>query len=51
MRTKPGVSDYLLHEVLLRQDEKVQDFLLRTSIVDRLTPELAMVLSEDPAAA
>ena len=45
-----GVSDYLLHEVLLRQDEKVQDFLLRTSIVDRLTPELATVLSEDPAA-
>ena len=46
-----GVSDYLLHEVLLRQDEKVQDFLLRTSVVDRLTPDLAMVLSEDPAAA
>ena len=45
-----GVSDYLLHEVLLRQDEKVQDFLLRTSVVDRLTPELATVLSEDPAA-
>jgi LuxR family maltose regulon positive regulatory protein len=45
-----GVSDYLIHEVLLRQDAKVQDFLLRTSVVDRLTPDLATLLSDDPAA-
>lgn len=44
------LTDYLVHEVLLRQDKEVQDFLLRTSIADRLTPELAMVLSEDPDA-
>jgi len=42
-----AVSDYLLREVLVRQKERVQDFLMRTSIVDYVTPELAVTLSGD----
>lgn len=45
--TQATVADYLLGEVLMRQDQGVQEFLLRTSIVDRLTPELAQELSGD----
>src|SRR3954467_15548684 len=41
-----AVSDYLLREVLARQNERVQDFLMHTSIVDYVTPELAMTLSD-----
>ena len=42
-----AVSDYLLREVLARQNERVQDFLMHTSIVDYVTPELAVALSGD----
>ena len=34
------VHDYLLEEVLQRQPADVQDFLLRTSVLDRLCPAL-----------
>lgn len=34
------VSEYLLDEVIERQEEEVRDFLLQTSILDQLTPEL-----------
>jgi len=42
-----AVSDYLLQEVLARQNARVQDFLMHTSIVDYVTPELAVALSGD----
>ena len=42
-----AVSEYLLTEVLERQDEAVQRFLQRTSIVDELTPDLAIALCDD----
>ena len=45
--TEAAVAGYLLEEVLDRQDVSTQDFLLRTSVVDRLTPGLAAVLSDD----
>jgi LuxR family maltose regulon positive regulatory protein len=44
-RTERAVSDYLLHEVLSRQSEDVRDFLLRTSICDRLCGPLADALT------
>jgi LuxR family maltose regulon positive regulatory protein len=46
-----AISDYLLRELLMRQGQDVQDFLLRTSVVERFTPELATVLTDDPDAA
>jgi LuxR family transcriptional regulator, maltose regulon positive regulatory protein len=45
--TEAVVADYLLEEVLDRQDPGAQSFLLRTSVAERLTPELAGVLSGD----
>ena len=45
-----AVSDYLLREVLARQNQRVQDFLMHTSIVDYVTPELAATLSDYPDA-
>ncbi len=39
--TEEVVADYLVEELLARQDERTQSFLLRTSITDHLTPELA----------
>ena len=39
------VADYLLAEVLERQPEQVQRFLLRTSILDRVNGELADLLT------
>lgn len=43
------VLDYLMEEVLQRQDEAVQSFLLRTSILDRLSGPLCdSVLEEWP---
>src|SRR3954451_7313742 len=39
------VGDYLLAEVLDRQSPRVRGFLLRTSIVERICPELADVLT------
>ncbi len=48
--TEAAVADYLLEEVLDQQEPGTQDFLLRTSIVERLTPGLAAVLADDPRA-
>lgn len=48
--TQVAVSDYLLTEVLDRQDDAAQQFLLRTSVVDRVTPDLAVTLTGDPRA-
>ncbi len=45
--TEAVVADYLLEEVLDRQDPGAQSFLLRTSVAERLTPELAAVLAGD----
>jgi LuxR family maltose regulon positive regulatory protein len=42
------VLDYLLAEVLQRQPEAVQTFLLRTSILDHLTGALCDALLRDP---
>jgi LuxR family maltose regulon positive regulatory protein len=42
------VVDYLLKELLSRQDEGAQQFLLRTSVAERLTPSLAQALTHDP---
>jgi LuxR family maltose regulon positive regulatory protein len=43
-----AVSDYLLAEVLEREPAHVRRFLLRTSVAERLTPELAVLLADDP---
>lgn len=43
--TEAAVAEYLLEEVLDRQDADVQQFLLRTSVVERLTPDLAALLT------
>jgi LuxR family maltose regulon positive regulatory protein len=48
--TEAAVADYLLEEVLDRQEPGTQSFLLRTSVAERLTPELATVLADEPAA-
>src|SRR5438067_3671263 len=45
------VLDYLLEEVLQRQSESVQTFLLRTSILDQLCGPLCDAVLCDPAAA
>ena len=47
-----SVADYLTGEVLVRLPEEIVDFLLRTSVVDELPVELAVLLSgrEDAAA-
>ena len=47
--TETAIADYLLKELLTRQDAAIQRFMLRTSVVGRLTPDLAEVLTEDPA--
>lgn len=41
-----NVAEYLMSEVLKQQDERTRQFLLRTSVVDQLTPELVDVLTE-----
>lgn len=38
------IVDYLLEEVLSRQPEDIQDFLLRTSILDRMTADLCCTI-------
>lgn len=43
------VLDYLLEEVLKRQPENVQSFLLQTSILDRLTAPLCDAVLDAPA--
>ncbi|MBB6633362.1 LuxR C-terminal-related transcriptional regulator [Cohnella thailandensis] len=45
----PYVLDYLVEEVLQRQPEAVQAFLLRTSILDRLCGSLCDDLMLDPS--
>jgi LuxR family transcriptional regulator, maltose regulon positive regulatory protein len=47
--TETAIVDYLLKELLTRQDAAIQRFMLRTSVVGRLTTDLAEVLTEDPA--
>ncbi|CAG0935245.1 HTH-type transcriptional regulator MalT [Thermoflexales bacterium] len=42
------VLDYLIEEVLSRQADDVQDFLLRTSILDRLTGSVCEALTDRP---
>lgn len=44
------IVDYLLKELLTRQDESVQQFLLRTSVAERMTAELAEALTDDDRA-
>jgi LuxR family maltose regulon positive regulatory protein len=44
------VLDYLVEEVLQRQSESVQTFLLRTSILDRLCGSLCDAVLLDPSA-
>src|SRR5919202_7026305 len=44
------VLDYLLEEVLQRQSESVQTFLLRTSILDQLCGSLCDAVLHDPTA-
>jgi LuxR family maltose regulon positive regulatory protein len=39
------IVDYLVEDVLNRQDEPVRDFLLKTSILERLTGELCSALT------
>ena len=43
------VQDYLLEEVLQRQPADVQAFLLRTSVLDRMCPELCDAVMQDEA--
>jgi len=45
--TERTVAEYLLAEVLDRQDEKVRRLLLRTSILERVNGELAGLLTGD----
>ena len=44
------VLDYLVEEVLHQQSERVQEFLLRTSILDRMCGSLCDAVLGDPAA-
>lgn len=44
------VAEYLLAEVLERQDEKVRRLLLRTSVLERVNGELAELLTGDSGA-
>ena len=39
------VADYLVEEVLQRQPDEVRDFMLRTSVVDLINPDLADALT------
>jgi LuxR family transcriptional regulator, maltose regulon positive regulatory protein len=45
--TEAALADYLLEEVLDRQDADAQNFLLRTSVAERVTPDLAALLTAD----
>ncbi|MGH9230296.1 MAG: LuxR C-terminal-related transcriptional regulator [Acidimicrobiales bacterium] len=47
--TETVIADYLLKELLTRQDEAIQRFMLRTSVVSRMTTDLAEALTDDPA--
>jgi len=50
VRTDAAMSEYLMEEVLQRLPADVQRFLLRTSVAQPLTVDLAAILSDDPAA-
>jgi LuxR family maltose regulon positive regulatory protein len=50
VQTDAAMSEYLMEEVLQRLPADVQRFLLRTSVAQALTVELAAILSDDPAA-
>jgi LuxR family maltose regulon positive regulatory protein len=50
VQTDAAMSEYLMEEVLQRLPEDVQRFLLRTSVAQPLTVELAAILSDDPEA-
>ena len=41
------VADYLVEEVFLRQSAAVQEFLLRTSVLDRMCASLCQALADD----
>ena len=43
------IVEYLLSEVLARQSPEIQDFVLRTSVLDRFCAPLCQVLTEIPA--
>ena len=43
-----AVTDYLLEEVLASQPREIRDFLTQTSIVDRVSADLAAVLTDHP---
>jgi LuxR family maltose regulon positive regulatory protein len=43
------IVEYLLNEVLARQSPEIQDFALRTSVLDRFCAPLCQVLTEIPA--
>ncbi|GGK42015.1 transcriptional regulator [Pilimelia terevasa] len=45
-----GVAEYFVREVLRAQGRDVRDFLLRTSILETVTPELARLLTDRPDA-
>jgi LuxR family maltose regulon positive regulatory protein len=45
-----NIAEYFLGEVLSAQPPEVRDFLLRTSIVETFTPELAEALSQQDGA-
>jgi LuxR family maltose regulon positive regulatory protein len=45
------IADYLIEEVLQRQPETLREFLLKTSILERLSAPLCAALTGDPAAA
>jgi ATP/maltotriose-dependent transcriptional regulator MalT/DNA-binding SARP family transcriptional activator len=49
-RARDPHFDYLAEEVLARQPQQLQDFLLDTAVLDRFTPELAEALSGRPDA-
>jgi LuxR family transcriptional regulator, maltose regulon positive regulatory protein len=49
VQTDAAMSEYLMEEVLQRLPEDVQRFLLRTSVAQPLTVELAALLSDDAA--
>lgn len=48
--TGPAVAEYLFEEVLERVDPPVRAFLLRTSILERLSGPLCAAVLEDPGA-
>lgn len=42
------IADYLIEEVLLQQPPDIQDFLLATSVLDRMCSDLCAVITENP---